>query len=489
MNRIYTARKLTVFAALTLLFITIGITTAQVPIYRAGLQAPSGMSGKVVDLEGQAVAGFTFAIQPIQLQEGQLQPEGEFQPEGQEPPEGVNLPGMPRQPSTARTDVDGTFTVTGIQPGFIQLEAILDTPQDMAEMFDPEEMQEGDPIPPEWIHLGHFEPDKTIYAIQIGQVIVFNTAEEPGFFEGITFALEPGKTVENVKITVKSRLRIHARIVYADGTPLVNADDVQLNIRQRDEFNPQSGGTYSADYFTDDDGYFTVYRDIPGFYTISVKYNEVSTGKELSAGAGPFLLKDGAQLEGLVLTLDGNPVAAKPSPDNIETSGAIEIPAEVKTNPPIPPQVRQPAKRIWVINPTNGHAYTKIQCVDWHDAQQQAIEEGAHLVSINDEAEQHWLQIIFRVHAAWIGLTDVAKEGEWQWDSGETVTYTNWAVRPIFPDSLPDTEKDYVVFTFRDGEWQSVGPGSPFWQMTREAIIEKDGLVSKTPDPKAAPNK
>ena len=115
MNRIYTPQKRIVLAALTLLFSTIGITTAQVPIEQ-DLQAPSGMSGKVVDLEGKAVAGFTFAIQPVKLQEGQLQPEGEFQPHGQKPPEGMNLQGMPRNPSTVRTDIDGTFTVTGIHP-------------------------------------------------------------------------------------------------------------------------------------------------------------------------------------------------------------------------------------------------------------------------------------------------------------------------------------------------------------------------------------
>ena len=324
MNRIYTPQKLAVLAALTLLFSIIGVTTAQVPIEQDP-QAPSGMSGKVVDLEGQAVAGFTFVIQPIKRQDGHLQPEGEFQPPGQKPPEGVNLPGMPRHPSVVRTDVDGTFTVTGIQPGFIQLEAIPDIAQDMAEMFDPEEMQDGEQVPPELIHRGPLEPDKTIFAIQIGKVIVFNNAEEPGFFEGITFALEPGTTLENVKITVKSRLRIHARIVYADGTPLVNADG-RLNMRQRDEFNPQSGGSYSMDYFTDDDGYFTEYMDVPGFYTISVKYSGPSTGKELSAGAGPFLLKDGQRLDGLVLTLDGNPVAAEPAPGNIEAPGAIEVP-------------------------------------------------------------------------------------------------------------------------------------------------------------------
>ena len=42
-------------------------------------------------------------------------------------------------------------------------------------------------------------------------------------FQGFTFALKPGMTVENVKITVRTRLRLQGRVVYADGTPLANA--------------------------------------------------------------------------------------------------------------------------------------------------------------------------------------------------------------------------------------------------------------------------
>ena len=63
--------------------------------------------------------------------------------------------------------------------------------------------------------------------------------------------------------------------------------------------------------------------------------------------------------------------------------------------------------------------------------------------------------------------------GQW-----EPVTYTNWITHEIHRDRLSDDEKDYVVLTFRQGEWQSVGPGSPFWRMARQAVIEKDGLVS-----------
>ena len=339
------------------------------------------------------------------------------------------------------------------------------------------------------MRLGTLEPDKRIISIQVGKVTFFSHTEMrgPAFFSGLTFALKPGVMLKNVKITVKQRLRIQARIVYADGAPVANARG-NLRMRYGREDSPRSGGTHGTNFFTDADGNFTQYRDEPGFYTLSINYNG------LSGGAAPFLLKDGVAPENLVITLDGNPPdverpmdrrigADAPIEQGKATAGAgnvvveeVEIPAKVAARAVLPPQLPKPPKSVWVINPTNGHAYKKIRCQDWHDAQRQAVEEGAHLVSINDEAEQHWLQVIFRSHSSWIGLTDVEKEGEWKWDSGEPVTYTNWTTQPVFPDGQPETEKDYVVFTFRNGEWQSVGPKSHFWRSTREAIIEKDGV-------------
>lgn len=133
---------------------------------------------------------------------------------------------------------------------------------------------------------------------------------------------------------------------------------------------------------------------------------------------------------------------------------------------------------LWAVNPENRYAYKRIYCESREDAHTQAAAQGAHLVAINDESEQHWLQVIFGGAPFWIGLTDVKKEGEWQWDSREPFNYANWATHEIHPDRLSDDEKDYVVFTFRAGEWQAVGPGSPFWRMAQHAVIEKDGLIS-----------
>ena len=189
----------------------------------------------------------------------------------------------------------------------------------------------------------------------------------------------------------------------------------------------------------------------------------------LTAGVGPFLLKDDVQPDEILFTLGSKQAAVQPPDDAIRAPGEVEF-----REPPTPP----PAKSVWVINPTNGHAYKKIRCENWHDAQRKAVEESAHLVSINDDVEQNWIQVIFGGAPFWIGLTDVKKEGQWQWDSGEPFSYANWATDAIYPDKLSDDEKDYVVFTFRAGEWQAVGPGSPFWRRARQAVIEKDGLIS-----------
>lgn len=438
MNRIYTTPKLVILASI-LLFVVAGI--------QAVAEGLSGLSGKVVDLDENAVAGFTFAIQPMQLHDGFLEPEREF----------------PTSLSKGETDSAGTFTISNIQPGFVQLIALPNLPVDPFEMLDPERFPPDGEISLELIGHIHHEPDKKIFSIQVGKVTFFNIGDHD-FSPGLTFALEPGVTIEDVKVTVKSRLRIRGRVIYADGTPLANAE-ANLDMEQRHETRPNHGGSLGTNFFTDADGYFVEYVDEPGFYTLSVEYNG------LSAGAGPFLLKDGVPAEEIVLTLEGKPKVvepAEPPADNIPVPGDIKF-----HQPPAPP-----AKSVWIINPTNGHAYKKVHCEDWQDAHRKAVEEGAHLVSINDEAEQHWLEIIFTHKPFWIGLTDVKKEGEWQWDSGEPLTYTNWATQPTFRDRLPNAEKDYVVLTFRQGEWQSAGPESPLWRMARWAVIEKDGLVS-----------
>lgn len=96
-----------------------------------------------------------------------------------------------------------------------------------------------------------------------------------------------------------------------------------------------------------------------------------------------------------------------------------------------------------------------------------AIAEGAHLVSINDEAEQEWLVEVFGRDPFLIGLTRLADQTEWQWTSGEPVAYTNWVLRGV------TTDRDARVFvSMIDGKWRIGTPES--LQRIGIALLEKE---------------
>ena len=84
-----------------------------------------------------------------------------------------------------------------------------------------------------------------------------------------------------------------------------------------------------------------------------------------------------------------------------------------------------------------------------------AVAEEAHLVSINNEAEQKWLVEVFGREPFLIGLTPVENQAEWQWTSGEPVAYTNWTLRGLA------TARDALVFvSMIDGKWRIGTPES-----------------------------
>ncbi len=133
-----------------------------------------------------------------------------------------------------------------------------------------------------------------------------------------------------------------------------------------------------------------------------------------------------------------------------------------------------------VVNPENGHAYKRIRAKSLADARAKADVDNAYLVTINSEAEQKWLSGAFDNGLYWIGLSDAEKEGQWQWDNGEPLTYANWGPEDRFPHStLSAEEKDAVVMTFLDGTWHAVGPGDLFWNATGQAILETDNFPIK----------
>ena len=105
----------------------------------------------------------------------------------------------------------------------------------------------------------------------------------------------------------------------------------------------------------------------------------------------------------------------------------------------------------------------------------QATAENAYLVAINDKAENEWLHGIFGRERFWIGLNDVAEEGQWAWGSGEPVTYTNWEEHER---AGGNTEmNDYVIYGF-GGRWEA-GVGQAHYVKT--AILERTDVPIETP--------
>ena len=70
--------------------------------------------------------------------------------------------------------------------------------------------------------------------------------------------------------------------------------------------------------------------------------------------------------------------------------------------------------------------------VTWNDAQQVCESLNSNLTSIHSAAESDF--ILGQVRSSdtnefWIGFTDRANEGSFEWVDGSDVTYTNWIER------------------------------------------------------------
>jgi hypothetical protein len=170
----------------------------------------------------------------------------------------------------------------------------------------------------------------------------------------------------------------------------------------------------------------------------------------------------------------------------------------------------------------NGHWYEVV--VDgskgWNAASAAAVAAGGYLVTITSAAEQSFINsTLFGGTASgstvsnesligswWMGATDTASEGTWQWvKAGEAFgAFTNWGSGQ--PDNNSNAQfggtagEDYGQFVWRNG-WTSTLPGG--WNDAREAgysgpdysqfpqlqlrgyIVEWDRLPIRVPEPGA----
>ena len=293
-----------------------------------------------------------------------------------------------------------------------------------------------------------------ILKVQIGGLFFYPS----GMMErGIVFASTPGESIENIEVTVQSP-HIRGKVQHTNGRPIANAR-IKRRLRTVSLRSDSSG---SGTEHTDAGGYFTHYvdRDVeePTFYMFSVTY------QGQTVNADPIVLKPGDPTHNIVFTFDGLPDEPWQARRGISASASASV--------------GNRAQDVWVIKPdfslqTTGHAYKKIKCKNWEDARTQAAAEGAYLVTINDEAEQKWLQAVFGSQPSWIGLNDVATEGEWQWDNGEPLTYTNWEYQE--PHDPNNEAEDYVILN-PSGKWEEINAGNPQWGWIRTALLEKETL-------------
>lgn len=132
----------------------------------------------------------------------------------------------------------------------------------------------------------------------------------------------------------------------------------------------------------------------------------------------------------------------------------------------------------------NGHWYGLTATGTWQAAEAEAVANGGHLVTMNDQAEQDWLNATFPFEDGplwtgfWQDTTDPGYSepaGGWKWISGEPVTLTNWAGGE--PNEAPpaETNEDRAqMHAFAPGRWQDV-PGNATYAL-RRGIIEAEHL-------------
>ena len=416
MTRLYFGKRiLTFFIGIIALFLLSASESG------AQNDALTTLSGRVIDAAGQPIAGLTVVLVPVEDGNGAWFP---IEVEGHDWPDDP----MAFQ---GETDAKGRFVITDVIGGSVLLG-----------LFP------------------YYKPEAQILKVQIGDMFLYPPGEPWG--RGIVFSVEPGEYIENVEITVQRFLQLRAKVLRMDGSPLANARRIKFRVRQLSLDQKYDGSTgWSTE--TDDQGnfvqYMARYMNGPAFYFMSVTYQEHQ------------------------MQLD--PIVIKPADLMHEAVFTFEVPLPLDMPRNAPPRFHAGASArvgggldaggVWVINPANGHAYKKIRFSGVEDAIAQAAKENAYLVAINDEAEQNWLEQVFVAHRTLIGLSDVEEEGQWQWHSGEPVTYTNWARNE--PQDTDKGDEDYVIL-FAD-QWVDIGPGDIRWRFIQSALLEKEASLKK----------
>ena len=97
----------------------------------------------------------------------------------------------------------------------------------------------------------------------------------------------------------------------------------------------------------------------------------------------------------------------------------------------------------------NGHTYCLYSTpMTWYDAKTLCEALGGHLATITSaEEDQAVAGLLHGDINAWLGATDIDREGEWHWITGESFSYTNWMTgQPDNGSSNPEGAENYLQY-------------------------------------------
>ncbi len=148
---------------------------------------------------------------------------------------------------------------------------------------------------------------------------------------------------------------------------------------------------------------------------------------------------------------------------------------------------------LWTSHNDNSYRYFNSPNINWAEAETACVNEGAHLTSINNLAEDGifgpWINSRGVIadggvytwskytHAVYIGLNDAKKNGVYEWTDATAVDYTNWT------RNEPSEQKEESVTVMWEwpnnvGRWNDVFPdsriGSYICEITTQ--IEEEGI-------------
>lgn len=115
----------------------------------------------------------------------------------------------------------------------------------------------------------------------------------------------------------------------------------------------------------------------------------------------------------------------------------------------------------------NGHYYQVYdESMTWTEAKKYCESLGGHLATITSQEEQQFIEsqlVNGQKSCYWLGGTDSAVEGKWNWVTGEEFSYTKWGAD--MPDNWQD--EDYLMI-YKDPHPSHTGNTFGFWNDLKE---------------------